>query len=477
MTHLTRWISRRHPRYIRSLVYMLQACEYDVRDFFRWHERAKDFRAVEKRKHLVFTAKALGLYVSGWIFAALIVITGLFTLFTFSTPWNIVFGALLLIETPVFVLFGIIFVLLLTQFLQMPVEMAITNQARQTLSVHPGVKIAIAGSFGKTSMREILKTVLAEGKNVAAPVGSYNTPLGIAQFVKTLRGDEQVLVFELGEYYAGDIKKLCGIVQPDIGIITGVNEAHLEKFGSLDNVAKTIFELADYLGEKPTYINADNSLALKYAKQAHILFLREGGNGWTVSGVDTSLEGTRCTLTRAEQTVRVQSKLLGLHQIGPLVAATDIATRLGLSVAQIEAGFLKTKPFDHRLEPQFGVDGVVTLDDSYNGNPDGVRAVIEFLGSLPGRRWYVTPGLVEMGSRKAEVHRVIGAQLAKNGVEKVVLIRNSVTPFIYEGLKNADFKGDVIWFEDALAAFAALPKMTVKGDIVLLQNDWPDQYV
>lgn len=298
MNHLTRWISRRHPRYIRSLVYMLQASEYDVRDFFRWHERVHDFRAVEKRKQLVLTAKALGLYCAGWLFAALLVSASVYTLVTFESPWNVVLGGLLFIEAPVFVLMGILFVLLFIQFLQMPVEMMIADRARQVLETHPALKIAIAGSFGKTSMRELLKTVLAEGKNVAAPSGSYNTPLGIAEFVKTLKGDEQILIFELGEYYSGDIKKLCNIVQPDIGVITGVNEAHLEKFGSVENAAKTIFELADYLGEKPVYVNADNTLAKKYAQDEHIQYSRDGGNSWKVSSAETSLEGTTCTLTR-----------------------------------------------------------------------------------------------------------------------------------------------------------------------------------
>jgi UDP-N-acetylmuramoyl-tripeptide--D-alanyl-D-alanine ligase len=455
---------------------MLQASEYDVTDFFRWHERVNDFRAVEKRKHLVFTSKALMLFVSGWVTIVVLVCAVIVAFFSYPSPWNLLLSAVLLIEFPVFVLFSILFVLLLSQFLQKPMEALIVREAKRTIATHPALKIAIAGSFGKTSMREIVKTVLSEGKNVAAPVGSYNTPLGIAQFVKTLKGDESVLVFELGEYYSGDIKNLCDVVQPDIGIITGVNEAHLEKFKSLDNATKTIFELADYLGEKPTYVSADNAAAYKAARQSHILYSHEGGNGWVVSDARTSLEGTSCTLTRGESVVHVRSKLLGLHQIGAFVVATDIAVRLGLSCAQIESGFAKTTPFEHRLEPKFGTDGVVTLDDSYNGNPDGVRAVIEFLGALPGRTWYVTPGLVEMGSRKEEVHRTIGTQLVKNGIEKVVLIRNSVTPFIYDGLKSADYKGDVIWFDDALAAFSALPRMTVKGDIVLLQNDWPDQY-
>ncbi len=473
---ITHWLSRRHPRYIRSIVYMLQSCEYDVTEFFRWHERVRDFRFVEKRKTLVFTSKALLLYVAGWLCASAVIVASIYVFFTFSGPWYVLFAAVLLIETPVLTMLGIVFVLLLGQFLQKPIEMARIREAQKKLAMHPGVKIAIAGSFGKTSMREILKTVLLEGKKVAAPIGSYNTPLGIAQFVKTLKGDEEVLVFELGEYYPGDIKRLCEVVQPDIGVITGVNEAHLEKFRSLENASKTIFELAEYLGDKPLYVNAENELAVKVAKQSHILYSRDGGNGWTVSDERTGLEGTACTLSRGDTTVHVQSRLLGLHQVGPIVAAADIGIRLGLSSKHIEEGITKTTAFDHRLESRMGADGVTTLDDSYNGNPDGVKAVIEFLSSIPGRRWYVTPGLVEMGARKEAVHKIIGGQLAKAGIEKVLLIRNSVTPFIDEGLKANDFKGDIIWFDDALAAFAALPNMTVKGDIVLLQNDWPDQY-
>ena len=120
---------------------------------------------------------------------------------------------------------------------------------------------------------------------------------------------------------------------------------------------------------------------------------------------------------------------------------------------------------------------MVTLDDSYNGNPDGVKAVIEFLGSLKDhRRFYVTPGLVEMGGRTEQVHKEIGKRLAQAHIEKVVLIKNSVTPYLAQGLHEAHYDGEVVWFDDALSAFAALPHLTVKGDVVLLQNDWPDQY-
>jgi UDP-N-acetylmuramoyl-tripeptide--D-alanyl-D-alanine ligase len=164
-----------------------------------------------------------------------------------------------------------------------------------------------------------------------------------------------------------------------------------------------------------------------------------------------------------------------LHQIGPLVAAIDIATHLGLTPAQIEAGIAATKPFEHRMEPR-KTDGVVTIDDTYNGNPNGVAAGLEFMKGLKGhRRIYVTPGLVEMGGRSAEVHQEIGRQLAES-VDVVGLVKNSVTPHIEEGLKKAGFTGEIIWYDDAMSSLVALPKLTVYGDVVLLQNDWPDNY-
>jgi UDP-N-acetylmuramoyl-tripeptide--D-alanyl-D-alanine ligase len=291
-----------------------------------------------------------------------------------------------------------------------------------------------------------------------------------------LRGDEEVLVFEFGEYYQGDILRLCRFVEPDWGVITGVNEAHLERFGSLENAAKTIFELADYLKDKPMYVNAENAIVRAHARSTYVAYGRSGAGEWKVDTAATGIEGTNIDFSHGSEKIRAHSRLLGLHNVGPISAAADIASKLGLSDEQIREGISHTKPFDHRLQPR--VDGGVTMiDDSYNGNPDGARVAIEFLKTLHGhRRWYVTPGLVETGSRKEEVHKAIGRELAEAGIEKVVLMRDSVTPYIEQGLKDAGYKGEIIWFDDAVVAFRALPTMTVSGDVVLIQNDWPDQY-
>jgi UDP-N-acetylmuramoyl-tripeptide--D-alanyl-D-alanine ligase len=472
------WLSRYNLRYLRSLVYMLQASEYNIHNYLAWYHKTKNFSNIENRKRLVKTTKVRLLFIMSWLTIIL------FLSVTISLIWpmtslvkfiSLILGVFFL---PYILAYGIIIPLLIIEIMiQRPVEYLIFYKVRRKLKTHNAVKIGIAGSFGKTTMREILKVVLSEGKKVASPPHSHNTPLGISEFVKTLKGDEDVLIFEFGEYYQGDIKKLCSLVQPDMGIITGINEAHLEKFKTLERTTKTIYELADYLDNKPLYVNGENKLALYNARSKHIIYSRQGLGDWKIKDMKTDLDGTSFIMEKGNFKFDLKSKLLGLHQIGPLIVAINIAFDFGFSINQIESGVKKTKPYDHRLEPKIDNIGVITLDDSYNGNPDGVKAVIEFLTSLKDhRRFYVTPGLVEMGTRTKEVHRQIGESLAKASIEKVVLIRNSVTSYIEDGLKKKGYGGEVLWFEDSLSAFTALPHLTAKGDIVLLQNDWPDQY-
>ena len=477
MMYFRHFLTRFHPQYLRSLVYMAQASEYRVRDYLTWFWRTTDFRHVEQRKTLVKTPKALILLVFVSALTVLLYAFALWVLIVGTVWWRFLAALVIVLGTPFVVAYALAGFLFLLDLHQWPIEALVIKHAKKKLAAHTGIKIAVAGSFGKTSMREILKTVLGAGKRVAAPPGSYNTPLGLSSFIRGLKGDEEVLIFELGEYYPGDIRRLCALVEPDMGVITGVNEAHLEKFKDLERTRKTIFELADCLGERPLYINGESERARTAAPAHATIYSREGAEELKVTQPHSDLSGTTFVLNIGKTPIQCRSKLLGLHQVGPLAAAAHIALRLGLSTEEIQRGIGETRPFEHRLEPRQLSEGVTLLDDSYNGNPDGVRAVIEFLASLKGyRRWYVTPGLVEMGPKKAEVHREIGKQLAAAQIEKVVLIRNSVTPFIAQGLQEGGFSEELLWFNYGPDAYNALPNLTVKGDVVLLQNDWPDQY-
>jgi UDP-N-acetylmuramoyl-tripeptide--D-alanyl-D-alanine ligase len=480
--------TRYHPNYVRALIYMLQANEYYPFEYMAWYHRTNDFYNIEERKHLVYTLKAILLSAFAWISLVWSFASSAIFIYWSQVP-GIVAAIAGFILAPFIVPYTLFLLIVFLNALQKPVEAVIVSRAKAKLKRHKAIKIAVAGSFGKTTMREILKTVLSQGKRVAAPGGSHNTPLAIARFVKTLAGDEEVLVFEFGEYYPGDIKKLCNFVEPNWGVITGVNEAHLERFGSLEKAAKTIYELVDYLKAKSGsfskgslqqeilgYVNAEGTYQPPRDPSSFVYYDKRGTPSWEVTTVESSVNGLIIGFAYNGEHYQMRSRLLGVHNVGPIAAAADIASRLGLSPEQIGMGVGQTKPYEHRMQPN--LDGGVTwIDDSYNGNPDGAAAAIAFLKSLEGsRRWYVTPGLVEMGSRKEEIHREMGKKLAEAKIEKVVLIKNSVTPYIEEGLKAAGYAGEILWYDFGPTAFNALPKMTVAGDVVLLQNDWPDQY-
>lgn len=452
---------------------MLQSVEYNIKEYLKWLRRVENFGHVEKRKSLVINRKTRAILAFTWLLIIVLIAAWLVA--------SYYIGLWFLILVPVTPILSAVFLIvpiwLSKVLIQKPIEHRKTKRAKKKLQSHPAIRIAIAGSYGKTSMRNILYTILSEGKKVATQEHNYNTFIGISDFIAKLSGDEEVLIFELGEYHIGDIRKMCEIIKPDIGIITGVNEAHLVNFKSITETKKEIFTLADFVQGNKLYMNAENKICAEAKIANAILYNIKMVDGWTISNSESDLEGTRFAMNNSQAEIRANSKLLGLHQIGPLAVSAEIASKLGLSVEQIKIGISKTRAFEHRLEPRINSAGVITLDDSYNGNPDGVSAVIDFLASLVGhRRFYMTPGLVELGSSSEAVHREIGKKLTKSGIENVILINNSVTPDIEFGLREHKYTGKVTKFDDALTAFRSLEHITTIGDVVLMQNDWPDQY-
>ena len=468
---------------------MLQASEYNLGEYFDWFWRVKDFRTVENRKQLDPTTKArlLLAFIRTKSVGTYIIYLGLLAAATIyeSTPYLIV-GVIWFFLIPYILAFGITLPLYLgKKLIQEPKEHKMILAAQIELAKHSAIKIGIAGSYGKTTMKEILATVLSAGFDdgeVKATPGNMNTPIGISRFVQKLTGNEKVLIFEMGEYYPGDILALSELIQPSIGVITGVNEAHLSKFKTLDRTVATIFELDDYLEGKNVYKNGDNEHIADTAGHDPLIYSIHGVDGWIQTDLKhANLNGLEFTLSKAKKSIKVKSKLLGTHQVGPIAAIVAIAIdKLGLSVEQVESGIKDIIAFEHRMEQKALSSGATFIDDAYNGNADGLAAGIRFLeaqGHKESRsRYYLTPGLVETGDRTEAVHRAIGKQLTETKIEHILLIKNSVTPFIADELEKAGQADKIRWFVDMPAALVALPQMTVAGDIVLLQNDWSDNY-
>jgi len=333
--------------------------------------------------------------------------------------------------------------------------------------------IGIAGSYGKTGMKDLIATVLGEKYRVVKTQESINTPVGIARTILSQVNEQtEILIIEMGEYYPGDIKNICSIATPHIGVITGINEAHLERLKSIDNSVKTIFEIAQNM--RP------NGLLLLNGKDKHI----KNNYKKFISDQEVYFYQAKGRIEFNEDAPgfiyqKIFFPLLGQYNLDKIDGVIYLAKKLGLNHQEIEACLKKIKTPAHRLQPILNREkNILVIDDSYNGNPDGVEEAIKTLSLFKKRRKiFVTPGLVEMGNKSREVHQRIGQRL-NDVVNLVILIKNSVTPNIEEGLINAQFdKKNIIWFDSMMEAQNNLGTILKSGDVVLFQNDWPDNYV
>lgn len=429
--------------YLYYHLYLLQLEEYDLSRFLRV-SLSRPIPKKTLRKPLVWTQKMI-----------------LITLLAL-----ILIACLCLLVSPYFIL--LLYVsfapLAAVTYLLWPLDRYLKHklitQAKLKLSRFPHLEIVgIAGSYGKTTMKEILATMLSEKYKVLKTPENINTPLGIARLIMGKLDDSiQVLIVEMGEYTRGDISDICSFVKPQTAVITGINEAHLERMGSLENTTAAIFELAQHMNQEGLLVlNGDNAL------------IRENYRTFCTT--------QKVELVSSKKETSLKSGLLGRYAKGMLEAGAHIGRYLGMTEEEIRKGALAVKPLPHRLEPIEGSRGVLVIDDSYNGNPEGVAEAIHVLSTYKGRRKvFVTPGLVETGNKNESVHRAIGKELA-SVADKVILIRNSATPHIANGLTEHGFdEANIVWFASAHEAHAAMGTIIQPNDVVLFQNDWPDNY-
>ena len=477
---MKKYLTRYSSVYIDALLYMLQDTEYRLGRYLEWYRRTEDFTAVMRRRTLTVTRKVKLLRMALWTAWLILVVAAAILVVIGAIAQSYVLGLIalgILLFLPFILAYGIVIPLFFGGvFIQKPKERALISRARGILAKHSAVKIAVVGSYGKTTVKEILLAVLAEGKIVAATPGNMNTPIGISRFANTLKGDEEVLIIEFGEEAVGDVKMLAELASPTMAVMTGINEAHLASFKTVENTINTIFEITDYLGDKTVYKNGENQFIQARAGDDEYLYDRKGAAGWKVTGAKTSLEnGTQFTAKKGSKAVRASTQLIGLHTVGPSVAAIAIADDLGLSAKQIEAGLKNVAPFEHRMQPR-KLHGAWVIDDTYNGNSDGVAAGLDLLKMADAkRRIYVTPGLVEQGNKTQSVHETIGRQIA-GSADVVVLMNNSVTEYIKAGLEAENFKGELIVIDEPLDFYTNLDQFVAGGDVVLMQNDWTDNY-
>lgn len=438
---------------------------------------------VKAKKKLVYTPRVKRLIATSLLLAVLI--TGLFIFSSYIFEWNSYLRMAIMGFSIICFLEPLL--IILANIINKPVEKGVNNHyindAKRLLRQSPKLLvIGVTGSYGKTSVKYFLSSLLQAKYNVLITPESYNTPMGVVKTIRSeLKPTHDIFVCEMGARNIGDIKELCDIVHPTHGIITSIGPQHLESFKTIDNIIKTKFELADALPEEGMiFLNGDNKYILG----------REGLNNpvyysttnpktdYRALDIKVSSKGTEFTvLTPNNERAQFHTKLLGHHNVVNIVAAIAVSNFLGVPLEDLIIPVRRLQPVEHRLQLIEKSANLTIIDDAYNSNPVGSKAALDTLSLFDGLRVLITPGMVELGAKEDYYNREFGRQAATS-CDYVILVGRKQTEAIRDGLLSQGFDEAKLYvtdmFDDAIQHAYGI--RTDKHKYILLENDLPDNY-
>ncbi len=445
------------------------------------------FKGERKRKSktpLVLTKRMLRLIITFALLTIILSVLLIFTVNSIAIPFkdNMLaeFRYAVLCLSPI----AVPYLVLLAYEINEPIEKTINKKyyvrCKQTLEDRSDlIKIAITGSYAKTSVKYVLSGILSSKYKVLSTPESYNTPMGIAKTVNRLEDGHQIFVCEMGARKVGDIKELSNMVKHDIAVITGITYQHLESFNTIENVIKTKSEIIGDGFSGDVFISSDNKYALEIYNNAktskYLAGLNKNKNSYAYGeDVKISEDGTEFTLVYGEEKVAVKTMLLGQTAVQNIILASAVAIKLGFTLPEIASAVSRLEQIPHRLQLIKGQNGTLIIDDGYNSNPEGVRQAITLLKNFGGKKYVVTPGMVELGHAESGLNYKLGELLA-TVCDGVILVGRSGSLQIREGLLSKDYPLSQVHMVKSLdEAKKILESLLKEGDVVLFENDLPD---
>lgn len=431
-------------------------------------------RKVPAKKPLVFTARVKRLCGALILVSAIVAAICIYGLKSLSLP------LLLPLASPLLLVLASIVALPLEKFIN---HLYMRDAMRRLDNMPELIKIGITGSYGKTSTKFMLETILREKYRVLVTPASFNTSMGVTRTVRErLLPEHQVFVAEMGSRHMGDIPLLCWLVRPTYGILASVGPQHLETFKSQENICREKFSLAESIPAHGAMVfgadgGLNDALYEKATGNKHLAGSSAKGLGCLAKDIEVGPWGSRFTLVAGEHEYPCQTRLLGEHNISNVMVAATLARVLGMEMEQIVRGIAKVQPVEHRLQLLETGGDITVIDDAFNANPVGANAALDTLsGFTTGRRVVITPGFVELGAEEERYNREFGEHMVGR-VDMAVLVGRRHTEPIAKGLRDKGFSEENLHIVGSLdEATKLLAPLLRPGDVLLYENDLPDNY-
>jgi UDP-N-acetylmuramoyl-tripeptide--D-alanyl-D-alanine ligase len=332
--------------------------------------------------------------------------------------------------------------------------------------------VGITGTVGKTTTKDALATVLRyAGKRVSATAGNFNNEIGLPLTVLAADQRTEILVLEMGATHPGDIKHLCAIAPPKVGILTAISPVHLDSFGSLDALAAAKGELALALPEDGTLISpasAPEAATGAGRNLRRITFGIEGAADLSASDIEEREEGLSFVARLGDRSADVRSPVFGTHLVEPLLAALGGALALGLDLEECARGVSRLRRTGLRGEVYRLRDNIVVYDDSYNASPAAVAAVLRYGAQQAGRQdrrlVAVLGGMFELGATARAYHQQAGRLAEEAGVDLLVCVGDEARWYAEA------FSGKSLFYKDAEEAAESLGVSLQPGDYVIVKG-------
>lgn len=429
----------------------------------------KKFAIKQAKKPLNFTSRVKRLWVSYAIFLFL----GNFWQVSKNIP------GVFLLSIPIFFLAA----LLIWPVEKMISEFYFRDARRKLNSLSNLTKIGITGSYGKTSVKNILGHILGAFTPTLISPKSFNTPMGLTLTIRNyLSPDYRVFVAEMGSRHLGDINELCRLVHPKIGIISSVGPQHLDTFKSLENIRKGKYELIQNLPKDGhAFFQDDQSIVKGMYEETKIdktlVSMYDSSANVYVSNVEVNASGSCFQLCfHQNKTIKCTTVLLGEHNIKNIALAAAVAVFLGMPINLIAKSIASIEPIKNRMEI-IKAGKYTIINDAFNSNPVGSKEAVSVLSKFPGRKIIITPGMVELGKDEESINHDFGVHIGKHVDIAILIGRKHVEP-IKKGILSTGFQNDNLYIVSSLEESTRLLNSIVsEGDIVLYENDLPDNYI